>query len=263
MITIAQPLQFGSGHGGWEARSWAPAAAILYRRGRNRVENAMGAKQTCVYQKCARLCVSPQHTNTHTHTRTHTARVYCAMQLAVSSKRCCERSLAPWLPAGRRCSPTAIPFAHAYMRAYTRSLQPSTHAHTNTHLHTHTHSLSLFLTHNTHTPMAASSPRSHLHVENVSPEEVTMDVLWGTESSRRVLAPMTNASIEGRPQGKVEATVRCCLFARTTILIASWAFKLVCQACERGQASPTVTAWAKKASFLCCRLDTRMATWHS
>jgi hypothetical protein len=141
---------FGSGHGGWEARSWAPAAAILYRRGRNRVENAMGAKQTCVYQKCARLCVSPQHTNTHTHTRTHTARVYCAMQLAVSSKRCCERSLAPWLPAGRRCSPTAIPFAHAYMRAYTRSLQPSTHAHTNTHLHTHTHTLSLSLSHTQH-----------------------------------------------------------------------------------------------------------------
>jgi hypothetical protein len=181
-----------------------------------------------------RTALGHTSTHTHTHTHTHTAHVcHLCMQLAVSSKRCCERSLAPWLPAGRRCSPTVIPFTHAYMRAFTCSLQPSTHTHT--HTYTHTLSLSLF-THNTHTPMAASSPRSHLHVENVSPEEVTMDVLWGTESSRRVLAPMTNASIEGRPQGKVEATVRCCLFARTTILQAG--FKLVLPSMRKRTGQP-------------------------
>lgn len=49
--------------------------------------------------------------------------------------------------------------------------------------------------------------RSHLHVENVSPEEVTVDVMWGNERSRRHIPSMSNSSIEGRPQGTARVEV--------------------------------------------------------
>ena len=165
----------------------------------------MGAKQTCVRECRTRLVSYEPHNILHRLTSSYVQSSSASLRLDYCSAARGGLS-SSWGPVhgdslptsdGLR-SPTICTRAHMCTHEYFCSVIPLHHS----SLFAHTFpNLTLALT-------FSDANRSHLHVENVSQEQVSLDVLWGTESSRRVLAPMTNASIEGRPQGRVEATAK-------------------------------------------------------